>query len=408
MIKRFLTVIMMIMASHLFALGTAETADFNWQDASWEEILEEADGTEVSFHMWGGDSAINEWIEGYVAEELKKRYNVTLNMVPMNALLFVDRLLAEKEAGRTGGSIDLMWINGENFKRTKEAEALLGPFAHKLPNFNNYVDPETAKYDSGYPTNGYEVPYGQAQFVFEYDSAADHGWLPESFASLPQWVRENPGMFTYPEPSDFTGSAFIRQVFIAITGGSQQYLEGWDPELYEKNAPLLWEYLNDIAPYLWQRGRSYPRELSVLDSMFERGEVAINMNFTQANAQSRIIEGRYPETVRTFVMEEGTISNSHFTAIAFNAPNPAGALVLSNLLLDPAVQASKNDPANWGDFTVLDMEKLSPQDRARFDAIDLGEATLSPDELKAAAVQEIPSEYLEALQNDWFIHVLEK
>lgn len=401
-------VLILAMSSVLLAAVVAcsgEQDRFDWQQASWEEIVTQAEGSQVALHMWGGSSTINAWIQGYVADRMQERHGITLQMVPMDAPVFVNRLLAEREAGRERGSIDLMWINGENFKRAKEANVLAGPIVQKLPNYNAYVDPAVASHDFGYPTDGYEAPYGRAQFVFEYDTAATSGHF-ESYASLPQWVRENPGMFTYPEPSDFTGSAFIRQAFLALNGGSDAFLEGWDPQLYAAAAPRLWEYLNDIAPYLWQEGRSYPRELAVLDTLFERGEVAINMSYTQANAQQRILEGRYPNTVRSFIPQEGSVFGTHFTAMAFNSPNPAGALVLANLLLDPAVQASKNDPANWGDFTVLDLDRLPVEDRARFEALDLGEATLSLAELEAAAVQEIPAEYIEALQNDWYTYVL--
>lgn len=398
---------LMILATASLALASCarETAAIEWQTADWPEITAAAENTTVRFHMWGGDAAINQWVDDVVAAELQERYNIDLQRVPMDASIFVNRLMAEREADRSRGSIDLMWINGENFKRAMEAELLAGPILEILPNYAAYVDPATAAYDFGYPTHGYEAPWGKAQFVFEYDSAAPYGY-PASFADLPHWVQENPGRFTYPEPTDFTGSAFIRQAFLALNGGPEQFLQGWDPELYARTAPALWEYLNRIEPYLWQAGRSYPRELAQLDTMFERGEVAINMNYTQANAQSRILEGRYPPSVRTFVMDEGSVFGTHFTAMAFNAPNPAGALVLANLLLTPELQASKNDPANWGDFTVLEMDRLSPEDRARFAAIDLGPATLSLSELEEAAIPEIPAEYLETLQDDWYREVL--
>ena len=389
----------------LITMGCSrEAASFDWREASWKEIVAAAEGTEVGFYMWGGSTTINRWIDTVVADRLSQKYSIELKRIPMDAPLFVNRLLAEKEAGREKGSIDIMWINGENFKRAMEGAVLLGPFTSKLPNFNAYVDPETARFDFGNPVDGYEAPYGRAQFVFEYDTAAGFD-RPQAFADLPQWVKRHPGRFTYPEPSDFTGSAFIRQLYIALNGGTDRFLDGWDRELYLRTSPLLWEFLADISPYLWQEGRSYPRDLAMLDTLFERGEVSINMSYTQANARARIIEGRYPPTVRSFVMKEGSLFNTHFTAIAFNAPNPAGALVLANELLEPEVQASKNEPAAWGDFTVLDMARLSPEDSARFESIDLGEATLSLQELADAAIPEIPSEYLEALQEDWYRYV---
>ena len=36
--------------------------------------------------------------------------------------------------------MDVVWINGENFKTAKENNLLLGSFTEKLPNFNDYID----------------------------------------------------------------------------------------------------------------------------------------------------------------------------------------------------------------------------------------------------------------------------
>lgn len=130
------------------------------------------------------------------------------------------------------------------------------------------------------------------------------------------------------------------------------------------------------------------------------------MTFTQTGAANKISQGRYPNTVRTFVFEGASLANTHYLAIPFNAPNKAGAMVAINSILSPEIQLSKNDPANWGDFTVLDVQKLDTGARQQFAALDLGEATLPLDVLSANAVPEISSQYLEALERGWEENVL--
>ena len=74
-------------------------------------------------------------------------------------------------AGKSaGGSIDMIWINGENFRTAKQARLLWGPFAEALPNLRSY-DPEVRKRDFGTAIEGYEAPWQKAQFVFAYDAA---------------------------------------------------------------------------------------------------------------------------------------------------------------------------------------------------------------------------------------------
>lgn len=386
-------------------LGGGDVDRTEWLEKEWTEIEEAARGTEVSFYMYGGFPYTNKWVDTYLAAELKRRYDITLKRVPMNAPVFVNKLLTEKAANKATGTIDLLWINGENFKATREADALFGPFAEKLPNFHKYVDKRLARYDFGFPTDGYEAPYGQAQFVFEYDSAKLKN-PPTSFKELARWLKKNPGTFTYPQPPDFTGSAFIRQVFYAVSGGPEQYLDGWNEDLYNKKVPRLWSYLNGIRPYLWQEGKTYPKDSSTLDTIFARGEVLLNMSYHALHAQSMVLEGVYPDTVRTFVMREGSLFNLHFTAIPFNAPNTPGAMVLANFLLSPEAQLSKFDPANWGDFPAIDLNKLSPEWRKKFDDVDLGESSMTPTRVGISSVPEIPAAYLEALEKDWDENVL--
>ena len=383
---------MMLLAGAWSTLWAADSGSF-------DDIVRQAKGSEVKWFMWGGSSTINSWVDTYVAGVVLEKYGITLKRVPADASVFINKLLSEKQVAVSNGSMDLLWINGENFKNAMENGLLQGPVTDLLPNFA-FVDPASVAFDFGYPVQGYEVPYGRAQFVFEYDSAKVPN-PPVTFAELKDWIKKNPGKFTYPKPPDFTGSAFVRQVFYAVSGGPQQYMAGFDKALYAHNSVKTWDYLNDVKPYLWQQGKNYPKDVAALDTLFERGEVLLNMSYHQASAQSKILQGRYKDTVRTFVMTDGSIYNTHFTAIPFNAPNRAGALVVANFLLSPEAQLSKNNPANWGDFTVLDLSRLSSEERMQFENLDLGKATLPLNTLGQAAVPEILAEYLEHLEKDW-------
>ena len=399
----FLLLLTFAMGS-VFAGGAPESAEPDLQDLSFEQIVENARGGAARFYMWGGSDTINAWVDGYVAQQMAERYQITVERVPMDAAVFVNKLLTEKQAGQDRGTIDLVWINGENFRNAREADLLYGPFTQLLPNFRTYVDPATAATDAGFPVDGYEAPYGKAQFNFDVDTARAPDY-PTSFAELQDWVRANPGRFTYPQPPDFTGSAFLRQAFYALTGGHQQYLNGFDQELFDAKAPLLWEYLNELEPYLWQEGESYPRDLAALDTLFERGEVDFTMSFTQTNAATRIANGRYPPTVESFVMRDGSLFNTHFVAVPFNAPNTAAGLVLANFLLSPEAQYSKNRLENWGDFTVLAIDRLPAEYQDRFSNLDLGAATVALADFDRYGVPEIPAEYWEALESGWDRHV---
>ncbi|MDF2841552.1 MAG: ABC-type uncharacterized transport system, periplasmic component, partial [Clostridia bacterium] len=370
-------------------------------EGSWEDIENAATGTTVNFYMWGGDTRINKWVDEYAAPRLKEEYNMKLNRVSMNAEDFVNKLISEKSAAKENGSIDLLWINGENFYTTKENGLLYGPFAEKLPNYQKYIkqDAPENQLDFGYPIEGYEVPYGRAQMVFVYDSEKTPV-PPKNFAELESFIKNNPGKFTYPAPPDFTGSAFIRNMMYMTTGGYDQYMN-IEPEAVQGKASGLWSFLNEIKPYLWREGTTYPATIGQLDTMFADGEVLMSMTYMPIKPSGDILKGLYPKGTKTFVLEEGTISNTHFLAIPQNASNKAGAMAAANMLMSFDAQLSKLDPNNWGDLPVFDTTKLSTEEKAALAALDLGSATLSQEEMGKYRSPEIPAKLIPVIEALW-------
>ena len=75
---------------------------------------------------------------------------------------------------------------------------------------------------------------------------------------------------------------------------------------------------------------------------------------------------RLADTVYSYQLSGGTIGNTHFLAIPFNAKAKEGAQVVANFLLTPLAQARKADITQWGDPTVLALDKLPAGERAYF------------------------------------------
>ena len=347
----------------------------------WALVLAQAKGQEVFFHAWGGDPKINAFI-AWVGEEAAARYGVTLTHVKLAATSdAVARVQAEQAAGKgSGGAVDLIWINGENFAAMKRAGMLYGPFAQSLPNWalvDTLGKPATVT-DFTEPTQGLESPWAMAQLVFEHDSAklADP---PKSIPALADWAQANPGRFTYPQPPDYLGLTFLKQVLYALLPDPlilQRPAADADPAL-----KALWQFLDALHPNLWRQAKAFPPNEAALGQLLADDEVGITFAFNPGRASAEIAAGTLPDTVRTFVLDGGTIGNASFVAIPFNANAAAGAQVVANLLLEPAVQARAQDASVLGFQTVLNMAALSPADRALFQDAPRGPATLSPAEL---------------------------
>lgn len=379
--------------------------------ADWETVAEQADGQEVNLYMWGGNENINRYLDEWVAPRMEEDHGIELKRVPINdSQDIINQLIDEKAAGKEQGSADIIWINGENFKAAKDNELLWGDFSGRLPNFNDYIDadaPEVAE-DFGEPVDGLEAPWGKAQFVLVYDSEKVEA-PPDSMEQLAEWVRENPGQFTYPALPDFTGSAFVRHVLYETTGGHEQY-DRPAAEIGDLDSRLqpMWAYLNDIEPYLWRDGQTYPESLAKLDQLYANGEVSMTMSYDPALAASEVMNGRFPESTRTFVLDGGTLSNTHFLSIPFNASDKAGAMVAINELLSPEAQTTKLSPVYWGDLTALDYTKLSAEQQQAMDEVDMGEATLPIEELEQHRLPELSSDYIEIIEKGWLENVAKK
>lgn len=398
--KMFLNVTATIITVGVMSLSAFHVA-IGADTTFWQDTLKAARGQTVYFNAWGGSDTINAYI-AWAGDEVKKRYGVTLVHVKAGAGAVVSKVLAEKQAGvDKGGSVDMVWINGENFKAMKDARLLYGPFSDSLPNYK-YVDvigKPTVVLDFTEPTEGLEAPWGMAKLVFMHDTAIEK-ILPQSSVDLLSYIQKNPGRVTFPSPPDFIGSTFLKQILSELARNPEALLSPAHDDNFDYVSAPLWEWLDAATPNLWRSGRVYPKNGEVMLQLLDDGEIDFGLSFNPGSATHAILNGQLPETVRTFVYPRGTIGNTHFIAIPYNASAKAGAKVAINFLMSPEAQIRKQNPEFWGDPTVLDIGALSQKDRTEMKALPLGIATLSPDELGPVLPEPHPS-WMTRIEKEW-------
>ena len=403
MIRRRLPFFFLLLAALATALGLGGGTAAGVVNRSWPEIVKAADGQTVYWNAWGGDERVNAYI-AWVGDQVREQYGITLNHVKLaDTADAVSRVLAERAAGKnTGGSIDLIWLNGENFAAMKAQQLLYGPFTGLLPNFRlvDFDDKPTTLIDFTVATDGYESPWGMAKLNFIYDSARIQQ-TPRSIPALLDWAKAHPGRFTYPAPPDFLGSTFLKQVLIELAPDPAflQQPVGSD-DRFEQAARPLWEYLDALHPHLWRGGKTFPASGPAQRQLLDDGEVDITLSFFPSEASSAIVNNLLPDTARSFVLDKGTIGNTHFVAIPFNAKAAEAAMVVADFLLSPKAQAVKQSPEAWGDDTVLAMSKLSEGDRRLFESLPRGVATLPPEALGPTLLEPHPS-WMTRIEEEW-------
>lgn len=398
-----MTLAMIFLLAACGSSTTDEAADPDLQAASWDEIVAAAKGTTVAYYGYGGDEQINQWLDNYVAPAVKEQYDVTLTRTAMTADEYMAKMTNEKQAGTTVGDMDILWINGENFYNAKEQDMIYGPIVNKLPNYEKYYDPESKDntLDFSYPTEGYEAPFSKAQFVLIGDTARVAS-LPNSAEQLKEFVQAYPGKFTYPEATDFTGSAFIRNIIYEIVGyDALAACKADDVEGLKATIQPAMDYLKELKPYLWRNGETYPSDGAQLDQLFSDGELYLTMSYNPLDAAAMIEKGTYPETAQTFVFEKGMIGNTSFLAIPTTAPNKAGAMVVIDFILDAESQLSKYDPKVAGKLPVIDNSKLTEEQKAAFAAVDLGKGTLAQDYLASHMIPEVSASLVPVIEQIW-------
>ncbi len=325
----------------------------------WQKIEQQADGQTVYFHAWGGSQEINRYIQ-WAGKELKSRYNVTLNHVKVTDISeTTTRLIAEKAAGKnSGGSVDMVWINGENFKSMKDNQLLFGPFVDGLPSWQ-YVD-KTLPVDVDFsePTDGLEAPWGVGQLVFIYDEETLNN-PPSSYAEMLSYAKAFPNRLTYPRPPEFHGTSFIKSLLIELSNNEPALQKPVTDEAFKTVTQPLWAYLDEFHTVTWRGGKQFPGGTAETVQLLDDGQIDLAVTFNPNAVYSAQSSGNLAESTKAYAMDAGALSNIHFLAIPWNANASAGAQVAINFLLGPEAQSRKGDINIWGDPSVLSSQYLT-------------------------------------------------
>ncbi|WP_250674328.1 ABC transporter substrate-binding protein [Paraclostridium ghonii] len=366
---------------------------------SYEEIEKSAQGSTVNFYGWGGNEVLNKWFDSYVIPNMKDKYDINVKRVGMDIDTTMNQLISEKQVGNDKGSIDVFWVNGENFKTAKDNELLFGPFSNKIVNYDKYVDKNSKDIttDFGTAVDNMESPWGKASFTLIKNSDEVKGNIVDT-NTLKEAIINNPGKFTYPAPPDFTGSAFVRNVIYDVVGYENIKNLPEDEEAIKKAIQPAIDYLNDIKPYLWNEGKTYPSTIAQLDNMYSDGEVNFSMTYAPNEVEAKVNSKEFDKSTEFINFDKGNISNTHFLAIPKNSSNKEGAMVLINYLTSIDAQASKSESKNWGDMTILDLNKIPKEDKSKFKSSV--QVKNSVPEIKASLVPIIEKIWLEEVANN--------
>ena len=417
-----LSVIGSLMAGVAFAQDASTFRDgFIAGDVSWEDVQTRAkEEGEINLYYWGGSDKINIWMDSVAVPALAAE-GVKLNPVRITGTKdAVDLVLAEKGSGKGlgEGSVDAIWVNGENFATLKRQDALMGAFADKLPNSSNIEwnpdDPRALLNlrDFGVETNATEMPWSGQQYVCAVNTARTDS-APGTFAEMKTYLEANPGKFTYVKPPHFNGNTFVQATVYAHNpdgNGAAPFQASIDELGAAELARLIkpgMEYLKALEPHLLGAAGGnarYPEDPKALDGLFLNGEIDFSCQFGLYGVATGLRDGTYPEGAEQFVFPEGNmIKNKNYLVIPGNAPNPAAAMVMANYMASVDSQATKLEIA--GMPPGIDPWTLSTEDAAKLDAASPGLVGVTQAELDANTAPDTNATLVDVIEATWLEYI---
>jgi putative thiamine transport system substrate-binding protein len=242
----------------------------------WQQTLKAAKGQSVYFYAWGGSKAVNEYLR-WATREIAQQYRIRLIHVKVtDPSEPVSRLKAEN--GRSS-AIDLMWVNGENFAYLKQQDFLLGNLWSDIPNSAFLaVDKLPITVDFGEPMDGFEVPWGIGQFNLIAENLV-YQQPQVSAKSLLHIAKHNPKKMTYPRPPEFHGTTFLKQLLVDLTDADTHLYQLVTKQSQEELLPVLWQYLDQLHPHLWQQGKAFPSSAAEQLLLYQQKTLSMAVSF---------------------------------------------------------------------------------------------------------------------------------
>ena len=372
----------------------------------WKEIQMQAKGSTVHFMMWQGSPAINSYMNDFLIPKVKELYDIELKLVGGQGPEIVQLVMSEKQAGSNSGQVDMSWINGETFFQLRQINGLWGPFVESLPNSQliDFDNPHIS-IDFQQPINYMECPWSITQFAMVHDLEKTPN-PPANLSELENWIGENPGQFTIS--NDFSGMTLLKSFFAEISGDKDGLNGAFDEQKYNRLSGQLWEWINRNKKNFWKEGETFPKEQTKMDQLYANGELSLCYGFGEGSIDDKIRQGLFPNTTKVYPWKNGTIRNSNYLGIHYNASNKAGAMVVINYMISPEAQLRKIDPSGMDANTVLDIDKLSDDWKVKFENREKRKYGATIEELAAYAIQEPDPQYMIRLYEDFRKEVIEK
>lgn len=314
-----------------------------------EKIVEVPAEEEIELvYMTAGDVNMLALAQNLLAAEFRK-VNPSVNLRTIHtgpgeagSRLIFEKMMADKEAGKEVGDVDVAMVHQQFMTWAMEEEGLLLKYAPDLETFQ-YVTAADAKNALGADVDGYVMPMFHSQTAIAYNPAVVTD-PPTSYEELVTWTQENPGRFGYNGiKGGMSGVAFTVGWLYWKTGNYEKYAVSgpFDESEIDTWTPALEEMKTFNENVTLTAGN-----VGTLDALnrgeIDMGPVWVDMFYTFMQ------EGKLDPNMKLSVLEPGMPGQPMYFIIPANAPHPEQAKQFVQYVTSPQVQGEVIiDRYNW-------------------------------------------------------------
>ncbi len=315
-----------------------------------------------------GDTNISDWFSNVVKPAFDKASaNHTLNFVNVRGVGDGTKAIAERALAAMQTSSDPQ-AEAFDYDALGNPELIkaglwfeFDPVDAKVPNAKN-LNPAGI-------TSKYDIPYRGSQVLLAYDSASvAEADVPKTFAALIEWVKKNPGQFTYCRPDKGgSGGNFVTRAIYEVTGKDPNKFKPGDPDpALLAEYPKAWELLRSIHEFTFEKG-SYPAGNQPALQLLANGSISMVSAWSDQAIQA-LEKGVLPETVKLIQFEDLPMPGGYaHLSVPKNAANLEGALEFVDFMLSTDMQVSVTK--SIGGFPAVDWKTLPTELQQKFNSV---------------------------------------
>jgi putative spermidine/putrescine transport system substrate-binding protein len=315
-----------------------------------------------------GDTNISDWFGNVIKPAFDKASaSHTLNFVNVRGAGDGTKTIAERALAALKTNSDPQ-AEAFDYDALGDPELIKGglwfefdPADAKVPNAKNL--------NKAGITSKYDIPYRGSQVLIAYDSAKiKEADAPKTFAALIEWVKKNPGQFTYCRPDKGgSGGNFVTRAIYEVTGKDPSKFKPGDPDPtlladYDK----AWELLRSIHDFTFEKG-SYPAGNQPALQLLANGSISMVSAWSDQAIQA-LSKGVLPETVKLLQFEDLPMPGGYaHLSVPKNAANLDGALEFVNFMLSSEIQVGV--VKSIGGFPAVDWKTLPTELQQQFNSV---------------------------------------